>query len=388
MFSHRVRPEPKNRQTLRLEEKRQRGEGILDLTNSNPTHAGLDYPDEEIRRAICHAPLERYDPAPFGDEKAREAVAAYYAERCRDLSAKDVLLTASTSESYSHLFKLLANPGENILVPRPSYPLFDFLASGEGVEPRSFPLFYEGCWELDADALEHQLDTQSKAIVIVHPNNPTGSFVKPEEWDRLLEICRRRRLPLICDEVFFDYRIDESVVPAEPLEEQDGILIFVLSGLSKLVALPQMKLGWMVVRGPGELKEPALERLEILCDSSLSVSTPVQGATPALLGLRNGMQSQIQMRLRKNLEVLHETLAKSPVSSLRVEGGWSVVLRLPKTRSDEEWALELLDRKSVLTHPGYFFNFAEEAILVASLLTSPATFTEGLRRLVDLALTE
>lgn len=384
MFSRRVRLEAKNRQTLLLEEKRQKGEPILDLTESNPTRAGFSYPEEAIQKALTDTRSQSYEPSPFGHEEARRAVALYYAGRGQEIPPQDILLTVSTSEAYSYLFKLLADPGEHVLVPRPSYPLFEFLASGEGVKTVSYPLFYDQGWELHADAVGRRITCESKVVVVVHPNNPTGSFMKPEEWTPLKETCRRHGLPVICDEVFFDYLLDESVIPAQPLG-QNEVLTFVLNGLSKLAGLPQMKLGWIIVRGPEKEKQAALERLEVICDSFLSVSTPIQRAAPALLQLRGGLQGQIRRRLQTNLALLRERVANTAISALAVEGGWSVPLRLPRIRSDEEWALELLDRQGVLAHPGYFFNFSEEAVLVISLLPDPGRFGEGIRRLVELA---
>lgn len=322
----------------------------LDLTETNPTRAGLAYPEREILAAFARPEMLTYEPDPCGLPAAREAVNADF-------------LTASTSESYSWLFKLLCDPGDEILVPRPSYPLFEFLAGLEGVRVKQYPLRYAEGWFVDFAALEQELSPRTKAILAVHPNNPTGSFLHAFELERLTSY----GLPLISDEVFASYAHVDGVLPT--LGENGRVLTFVLDGLSKSAGMPQMKAGWIRVSGPGAAE--ARERLELIADTYLSVSTPVQWALPALL--RAGVQSQILERVRGNL-------ARVP-GALRVEGGWCAILRMPAHRTDEEWAGYLLEEKRVLTQPGYFFDLEGGPYLVVSLLTEPGTFAEGLRRI-------
>jgi alanine-synthesizing transaminase len=299
-----------------------------------------------------------------------------------EVAASRILLTASTSEAYSYLFKLLADPGDEILVPRPSYPLFEYLAAMESVRIRQYPLRYDGGWHIDFAELERAITGRTRAIVVVNPNNPTGSFLKREEWERL----QRLDIPILSDEVFADYGFAESGGAADPqristLAGSHGVLTFSMSGLSKIAGLPQMKLGWIVAGGPGH--EAALEGLEWIADTFLSVAAPVQVALPRLLAASAGVQSQIRARTRANLASLRAAIgAASPCQVLNVEGGWYAVLQVPRTRSEEEWTLHLLAEKNVLVQPGFFYDFESEAFLVLSLLTAPTTFEEGLRRLL------
>lgn len=322
----------------------------LDLTVSNPTRVGLVYPEREILAAFARPEMLEYDPDPRGMAAARAAVGADF-------------LTASTSESYAWLFKLLCDPGDAVLAPRPSYPLFEYLAGLEGVRVKQYPLRYAEGWFIDFAALERELTPRTKAILVVHPNNPTGSYVRAEELERLAGY----GLPLISDEVFASYAHVEGVLPT--LGGGGRVLTFVLDGLSKAAGLPQMKAGWIRVSGPGA--EEARERLELIADTYLSVSTPVQWALPGLL--RASVHGQILERVRRNLERVPE--------ALRVEGGWCAILRMPGERTDEEWAGYLLEERDVLTQPGYFFDLDGGPYLVVSLLTEPGTFAEGMRRI-------
>ncbi len=322
----------------------------LDLTESNPTRVGLAYPEQEILAAFARPEMLTYEPDPRGLAGARAAVDADF-------------LTASTSESYSWLFKLLCDPGDEILAPRPSYPLFEFLAGLEGVRVKQYPLRYAEGWFVDFPALEKELSPRTKAILVVHPNNPTGSYLRDFELERLTGY----GLPLISDEVFASYAHVEGVLAT--LGGNGRVLTFVLDGLSKSAGMPQMKAGWIRVSGPGA--EEARERLELIADTYLSVSTPVQWALPGLL--RASVHGQILERVRGNL-------ARVP-GALRVEGGWCAILRMPASRTDEEWAGYLLEEKRVLTQPGYFFDLEGGPYLVVSLLTEPETFAEGLRRI-------
>jgi len=372
MFSSRlnwdVSPNPLARL---LAEKRASGARVLDLTESNPTRAGLSYP-AAILDASRNEQAPRYHPAPRGLLSAREAVAAYYGERGREVSPDRILLTASTSEAYAYLFKLLADPGDEVMTPRPSYPLFEYLASLESVKVRQYPLRYDGAWHVDFVELERAISPRTRAIVVVNPNNPTGSFLKADEWDRLQSF----GVATLSDEVFSDY----GFAPVSGARTQDRALTFRMSGLSKIAGLPQMKLGWIAVSGPGA--DEAMERLELIADTYLSVATAVQVALPELLALSGEVRSQIQTRTRGNLDALRSLVAGSPVNVLNVEGGWSAILQVPRIRSEQEWALMLLGERDVLVQPGYFFDFESEAFLVVSLLTPRDVFEEGIRRII------
>jgi aspartate/methionine/tyrosine aminotransferase len=365
-----------NRITQALEERRRAGLPVLDLTQSNPTHAGLTYP-AEIVEAFADARMLSYDPLPAGSSETREAVAAYYAARGELVATERILLTASTSEAYAYLFKLLCNPGDRILVPRPSYPLFEFLANMESVEVDQYPLAYHGAWSIDLEGLAAAVKPRTRALVLVNPNNPTGSYVKSAEIPALL----RFGLPLIADEVFSDYPLDAPADAVAMLANLEGGLSFSMSGLSKIAGLPQMKLGWIVVSGPEELRRSAMERLEWIADTYLSVGTPVQCAFAALLEHGHGINRQIRERTGRNLAYLRERLAHSPASILRVEAGWNAIARMPRVRSEEEWTLELLAREGVLVQPGFFYDFESEAFVVLSLLTPEEIFREGVDRL-------
>ena len=370
-----------NRLTELLTARRREGARILDLTESNPTRAGFRYPVEAVN-ALANERALLYQPLPAGSVEAREAVAAYYAQRRRAVSTERILLTASTSEAYAYLFKLLANPGDQVLVPRPSYPLFEFLADLESVEARPYPLIYDNAWSVDFDALEHAITDRTRAIIVVNPNNPTGSFLKQHELDRLAQICGSRGLALISDEVFSDYGFAPDGARVESVAGTEACLTFSMSGLSKIAGLPQMKLGWIVVSGPQDLRRQAFDRLEWIADTYLSVSTPVQCAAADLLRLGDGVQQQIRARCLENLQTARSVLRGSPGNILAVEGGWYIIMQVPRTRTEEEWTLELLGHDGVLVQPGFFFDFEQEAFLVASLLTKPVEFAEGIRRVV------
>jgi aspartate/methionine/tyrosine aminotransferase len=369
-----------NRLTQSLAEKRRAGAPILDLTESNPTHAGLAYPAETMRAFDNPRALD-YQPAPAGSLEAREAVAAYYRSGGDEVDAAHILLTASTSEGYAYLFKLLANPGDNVLVPRPSYPLFDYLAAMESVEARQYPLVYHGAWTIDLDGLAGSITDRTRAIVVVHPNNPTGSYVKGAELDALVRLCAERELALISDEVFFDYHFAPDTHRAGTLAGVTECLAFAMSGLSKIAGLPQMKLGWIAVSGPAGLRAEAFEKLEWIADTYLSVSTPVQCAAELLLRAGRQVHSEIRERCAAHLALARETLKGSSANILAVEGGWYITIQAPRVRSEEEWALELLERENVLVQPGFFYDFDSEAFLVVSLLTAPENFREGIARL-------
>ena len=346
-----------------------------------------------------------YDPHPKGPRAAREAVCGYYQERGAEVDPEQVILTASTSEGYSFLFRLLCDPGDEVLVPAPSYPLFEFLAAIQDVKLVSYPLLYDHGWQVDLHGLSEALTPRTRAILVVHPNNPTGSFVKPPEMDVLDSLCRERQVALVADEVFLDYAHDGAdrpsfadVAPASRRPEaragrprdsrRDGgatvpSLRFTLSGISKICALPQMKLAWIVVGGAPELAREAIARLEVIADTYLSVSTPVQLALPEFLARRDGIQRQVKERVIANLAELDRQLAKQEsVRRLDVEGGWYAVLRVPATRTDEDLAIELLEQYSLIVHPGHFYDFPGEGYLVVSLITPAEMFAKGIKRLI------
>src|SRR5262245_23867432 len=385
MFSKRFKwsLEP-NRFARLIEEKKKAGARILDLTESNPTRVGFDYSDDEILDALAQASAMLYEPAPRGLLVAREAVADYYAKRGLKVDPERIHLTASTSEAYSFLFKLLADQGESVLVPQPSYPLFEFLAALEGVELRPYDLHYihPAGWRIDFDSIERAVAPNTRAIILVSPNNPTGSFTKLHEVERLNMICARHNLALIADEVFGDYGFGDDKSRAESLVSNDTVLTFAMSGFSKILALPQMKLGWIVTNGPAGLREEAVERLDFIADTFLSVSAPIQHSARAWLGLRQSMQVQILDRVRANLNWLRGATEDSPLRLLSVEGGWYATLELPRQFTEEEWVMTLLEKDGVLAHPGYFFDFPREAFLVLSLLPRAEIFREAVGRIL------
>jgi hypothetical protein len=385
LFSSRTGwPPNPNRLSELVRERRERGVPILDLMESNPTRCGFALDAEEILAPLNDRRALTYEPDPRGLLTAREAVAQYYAERGIPLNPDQIFLTASTSEAYSFLFRLLANPGDCILAPQPSYPLFDFLGGLNDVKILPYPLVYDEGWRVDLEGLASQAESRCPAVLAVHPNNPTGSYVQRRELVRITEICCRSRAALIADEVFADYALTADPDRVVSHAQASDALTFTLSGLSKIVALPQMKLAWIVVNGPQELRRDAQVRLEVIADTYLSVSAPVALATPRWLAQRHEIQSQILERVQANLRKLDALLARGlPVSRLKVEGGWYTILRVPSTRSDEDWAVELLTEESVLVHPGHFYDFPSEGFLVLSLLPPPGSFEETLRKVIS-----
>ncbi len=370
-----------NELTLLLEEQRRAGARILDLTESNPTRCGFNYPSERMLGALRHPEALSYAPDPRGPISARQSVVDYYAERGAALHPDQIFLTSSTSEAYSFIFRLLGNPQDSILAPTPSYPLFDFLARLNDLNLIRYPLVYDGDWRIEREVLETRIESRSQAILIVHPNNPTGSFTSADDREFVLERCRARHLALIVDEVFFDYSL--TTEPRSTFAKESRELVFTLSGLSKISGLPQMKCAWIVVSGPSELAGDAQSRLELIADTYLPVSAPIYMALPDLLAARRILQPQILGRLRTNLDFLDRRLAGSSlITRYRVGGGWYVILRLPPVLSDEEWALSLLRDSGVFVHPGYFYDFACEENIVISLLPPPEVFEPAIERLL------
>jgi len=387
MFASRTnwRLEP-NRFALALEAHRRSGRKLLDLTASNPTTCGFSYPQQEILAALANPQALEYRPESRGLPETRAAIAEYYRGRAafagsiERVDPERIFLTSSTSEAYTYVFRLLCEAGDEILVPEPSYPLLEFLADLADIRLAPYPLLYDHGWQIDLQGLAAALTPRSRALLVVHPNNPTGSFVKPREAVELAAICARREMAIVADEVFLDYAPEPAIAPTFALHQAS--LTFTLSGLSKIAALPQMKLAWLIVSGPETLARQAIDRLEVIADTYLSPSTPVQLAAPAFLDLRGGLQAQLQQRIAANLAHLDHVLgSQSPITRLEREGGWYAVLRAPASAQDDALAVDLLERFSVLVHPGHFFNFPRDGFLVLSLITPEAEFLEGVQRL-------
>jgi alanine-synthesizing transaminase len=386
MFSHRTNWSlSPNTLTRAIEEARTSGQKILDLTVSNPTEAGVRPDSEIVLAALANPAAMHYDPQPRGLLEARQAVCRYYRESHEvfELDPERLVLTTSTSEAYSYVFRLLCNAGDEILVPKPSYPLFEFLADLADVKLVPYPLLYDHGWQIDFDSLCKAATPRTRAVILVHPNNPTGSYVSASETSALNAFCRDYGTALIVDEVFLDYAHDGA--PRSSFLTNADALTFTLSGISKISALPQMKLAWIATSGPQDqdMVAEAGARLEIIADTYLSMNTPVQLAAPVLLDQRKQIQPILLDRLRVNLAELDRQLASRPSCvRLLVEGGWYVVLRVPAIESDEDLAIRLLREASVSVHPGHFYDFPSEGHLVLSLITEPANFREGVDRLL------
>jgi alanine-synthesizing transaminase len=370
-----------NRLSAALAAHRAAGKPLIDLTLSNPTECGFQYDEEAILSALRNPAALRYEPNPRGLAVARSAVAQYYAERAAIVSNDDIFLTTSTSEAYSYVFRTLCNPDDELLIPAPSYPLFEFLADIQDVRLAGYPLVYDYGWQIDFHALELAITPRTRGVIVVHPNNPTGHFAKPEEMRKLSEICAARGIAIIADEVFLDFALNEKQIAT--FAANSGALTFTMSGLSKICGLPQMKAAWLMVSGPEAWKTEALARLEVIADTYLSMSAPIQLAIPALLEQRHAFQKQVIARVNENLSELDKQLGgQKSCSRLKVEGGWNAVIRVPATRSDEELALELLVTRGVYVHPGHFYDFSSEGIVMVSLITPEKEFLRGLRQLL------
>jgi aspartate/methionine/tyrosine aminotransferase len=366
-----------------LNQRRVKSMPVVNLTESNPTRAAIPYP-RDLLAGLADASALHYEPHPSGLPSAREAVARDHARRGVAIEPRHVVLTASTSEAYTWLFKLLCDPGTGVMVPRPSYPLFAHLTRLEGICATPFDLDYHGRWEIDFTALTNAPAT-TRAVIIVSPNNPTGSYVSPRQVARLSALCADRGWALIADEVFADYPL-EVETPTTDIAARSDVLAFTLGGLSKAIGLPQLKLGWIVVGGPAARRDAALAGLELIADSFLSVATPVQIAAAELLHRGASIRAAIHARIRTNLAALRDA-ARSFASCevLRTEGGWSAVIRVPATRTEEQLVLNLLEHEGILVHPGYFFDFQHEAFVVASLLLPPEVFSDASTRLLRFA---
>ena len=387
MFASRTnwRLEP-NRLAVALEAHRRRGKPLFDLTNSNPTTCGFLYPEERLFGAMRNRRALRYEPESKGLRSTREAIAGYYREwpgfsgSQTRVDPEQIVITSGTSEAYNYVFRLLCEAGDEVLVPAPSYPLFDYLADLADVRPVPYRLFYDQGWQIDFAGLESALTKRSKAVIVVHPNNPTGSFVKDGEAQRLAEICARRGMAIVADEVFLDYA--DGREPQSTFAHGSAALTFAFSGLSKVSLLPQMKIAWIVVSGPEGLATAAMQRLDVIGDTYLSPSTPAQLALPAMLAARDELQEQMRQRLSSNLAFLDSVLQRGGVvTRLKCEGGWYAVLRVPVTGSDEDLATALLEKCDVLVHPGHFFDFAGDGYLIVSLIVREDEFQNGMHAL-------
>lgn len=367
--------------TTHIGEQRALGHTLLDLTNSNPTSAFSSYPHSLLRKAFSEISDFAYDPDPKGLQAARMEIARYYEERNILLDENRIILTASTSEAYSMLFKLFCDAGDEILVPCPSYPLFEFLASLESVSVVPYELHYDGAWHIDFDHLQRQISRRTKAIVVVNPNNPTGTYLSDAECDALLSIASHRHLPLISDEVFMDFDILPRKTICRTLIGRDQVMSFSLNGLSKAAGMPQVKLAWIALNGRPSEVETVRARLELISDTYLSVGTPVQKQLGSLLQIGQAFQAEIRARLRENVHLLDESLRDTAAHRLHMDGGWSAVVQLPKTRTEENWTLSFLKEEKVVVQPGFYFDMPPGAFVVLSLLTEPAQFQEGLRRI-------
>jgi alanine-synthesizing transaminase len=366
-----------NRLSEALAAHRAAGKPLLDLTVSNPTECGFEYDSSAILKALSNPAALSYEPNPRGLESARRAVAGYYADRGEDVSTEDIFLTTSTSEAYSYVFRALCDPGDELLIPSPSYPLFDFLADIQDVSLVRYPLLYDHGWQIDFHTLEQAITPRTRGVIVVHPNNPTGNFVKSAEMAKLNAICSARGMAIIADEVFLDFALEENRPTS--FAANRGAPTFTLSGLSKISGLPQMKAAWLIASGPQQWKSDALARLEVIADTFLSVNAPVQLAIPKFLEHRHAFQEQVLSRVRRDLAELDRLLATQDVCSrLAVEGGWCAVLRIPATRSDEDLAIELLAKQGLYLHPGHFYEFPSEGYLVASLITQGEDFARGM----------
>jgi alanine-synthesizing transaminase len=377
------------------------GKRLYDLSASNPTEVGFTVNAEALLHALQNPAALTYVPDPKGIVRARQAVAEYYADRGDEISPEDVILTASTSEAYSFVFRALCNPGDELLVPAPSYPLFGFLADIHDVRLVHYPLIYDHGWQIDFHALEGAITPRTRGIIVVNPNNPTGHYVKPEELAMLNEICSARDLALIADEVFLDFAHETNSFRRDPLKAprprnnndkkpaslstNNGALTFTMSGLSKISGLPQMKAAWLVTSGPEALKKQALERIEVIADTYLSMNAPIQLALPIFLDQRHGFQKQVLTRIKRNLgELDRQLMVRKSCSRLEIEGGWYAVVRVPATRTDDELAVDLLTKRGIYVHPGHFYDFTKDGHLIVSLIMPEREFAEGCRQLLGM----
>lgn len=372
-----------NELSRELEALRAKGSVILDLTESNPTRCGFSYPSETFLTPLANPANLSYVPASKGMLKVREALTGYYARKNIRVSPENLILTSSTSEAYSFLFRLLMEPGDKVLIPAPSYPLFSYLADINDVRVEHYYLrLEEGRWRINLESIEHALDKRTRAIILVSPNNPTGSFLKKDELEALNTLCAAHHMAIISDEVFADYLFPGQEKDFVSLAGNVEVPSFALSGISKAMALPQMKLAWIAANGPAGYLADATARLEIIADTYLSVNTPIQNAAAAWLGDTSAIRDQVMARVVGNYEFLRHALEESGAGEcLLVEGGWYGVIHVPSISADEQWAVELLKKDGVYVLPGFFFDFQSDEYLVVSLLPERTDFEEGVSRL-------
>ncbi len=369
-----------NRLSEALAQHRAANKPLLDLIVSNPTGCGFVYDRGSILQSLANPDSLSYDPNPKGLLVARQAVAEYYAAHDIAVPVENIILTTSTSEAYSYVFRILCNPGDELLIPEPSYPLLSFLADINDAKLVGYPLLYDHGWQFDFHALQHAITPRTRGIIVVNPNNPTGHFCKADEMRKLNEICSSRQIAIIADEVFLDFHL--GFKRPSSFAANAASLTFTMSGLSKMAGLPQMKAAWLITTGPEELNAWALSRLDVIADTFLSMNTPVQLAIPRFLELRHGFQNQLMTRVRRNLTKLDAQLAaQSSCSRLELEGGWYATLRVPVTRSDEDLTIELLNTQGIYLHPGHFYDFPTDGCLIVSLITPAEEFDEGIKRL-------
>ena len=383
MFSDRLPAHiESNAFTVALAELRRKGVPIVDLTVTNPTQVDLPYPPE-LLDSIAAAAALKYEPAPFGLASARKAVAAEMSTSGVKVSPERVVLTSSTSEAYSLLFKLLCDPADCVLVPEPSYPLFELLTKLDAVEPVAYQLEHHAVWSIDRESMKGACGPRTRAILVVSPNNPTGSMLRADDREWLVEYAQAGHYAIISDEVFSGYPIVPRPDAASMLGES-RVLTFTLGGLSKSAGLPQLKLGWIVVSGPDDIVADAMERLELICDTYLSVSTPVQVAAAQLIASGKKVREAIKNRVKQNYRELERVAQASPsVRVIEPEGGWSVVIEVPETVGEEALVRRILDEEHVVVHPGYFFDIQQGAHIVVSLLPEPHVFSDAMKRVLD-----
>jgi aspartate/methionine/tyrosine aminotransferase len=372
-----------NKLSRLIDSLRKNGKSIIDLTISNPTECGIGYPEEEILSAISNPSVFHYEPDPRGLLSARELVCEFYKKKNIVVDPSNIFLTASTSEAYSIIFKLLCNVGENILVPKPSYPLFDYLAQLNDVELNYYCVRYDHEWQVDIDSIKTAINKDTKAIVLINPHNPTGMYLRQNDYRGIVALAKENNLSLIVDEVFIDYAFESEEGRTASTAGESEVLTFTLNGISKMMGLPQMKLGWIIVNGQKPIINEALERLDIICDTFLSVNTPVQVALPKLFDAGKIIQQNILTRIRSNYSTLITQTLNSSCSALTAQGGWYGIVRVPRIKSEEEWALQLLETKGVYLFPGYFFDFEDDGYLIVSLLTESFAFQKAVSEIVD-----
>ena len=371
----------RNKLSEALAKRRSSGLPLIDLMQSNPTQCGFHFDAQKILAALNNPASLQYDPDPQGLPQAREAVAAYHRSRNCQISIDDIFLTTSTSEAYSFLFRMLCNPGDELLIPQPGYPLFNFLAEIQDVSLVRYPLVYDYGWQIDFHSLQQAITSRTRGIIVVHPNNPTGHFCKPGEIERLNQICRERYIAIISDEVFLDFSLAPNAPPT--FASNNEVLTFTMSGLSKISGLPQMKVAWLTVAGPTALKQQAIARLEMIADTYLSMNTPIQLALPVLLEQRRQFRKQWLTREQDNLAYLDKLLESQKLCSrLKMEGGWYAVMKAPSVMGDDEVALELLTTRGVYVHPGHFYDFPADGYWVVSLITPEQELATGIDALL------